>query len=233
MMDTLIFLVFPLVAVAIYALRQWSRQPSHEQPPSLPKMKTFDGLFAERREEEARALAKADAELREEEARAQLLARAYIGDQTSLDDAHATANRELYNEVLDVLVAQAEGDPELQRGIVEYIVDSGGLRSTPEFAAMMIGQYRQRLDQRSLADMLYLAALSDDAAVFERAVETARERFRLGRIPRLSPRDFVATVECGYWLISAETRYSGSGFILKQLIAGVRRELAAATRLTA
>jgi len=232
-MDTLLLIALPLTAVAIFALRQWSRQPSHEQPPSLPEMKTFDGLFAEQREEEARALIKAEAELREEEARAELLARAYIGDETSLDDAHATGNRDLYNEALDALVAQAGGDPELLRAIAEYIVDSGKLRSTPEFAATMIEQYRRKLDRRSLAPMLYLAALSDDAATYEKAVEAARARFRQGRLPHLQPRDFLAIVESGYWLISAETRYSGSGFILKQLIAGVRRELAAATQLTA
>jgi hypothetical protein len=231
-MDTLILIVLPLLAVAIFALRQWSQQPSPDQS-SLPESKTFDGLFAERHEEEARALAKAEAELREEEERAALLARAYVGDETALDEAHARGNRELYDEVLDALVAQGEGDAERLRAIAEYIVDSGGLRATPGFAATMIEAYDRRLDQRSLADMLYLAALSDDAAVFERAVVAARARFRLGRIPRLSPRDFIATVECGYWLISAETRYSGAGFVLKQLIAGLRRELAAAARLSA
>lgn len=232
-MDTLIFFVLPFIAVAIYALLQWSRQPSFEQTSSFPEQRTFDGLFAEQREEDARALAKAEAELRAEEERAALLARAWVGDETALDDAHATGNRELYDEVLEAIVAQAEGDAELHRAIAEYIVDSGGLRSTPAFAAMMIGQFQRRLDQRSLADMLYLAALSDDASVYERAVEAARERFRQGRLARLSPRDFIATVESAYWLISAETRYSGSGFTLKQLIAGVRRELAAATRLSA
>ena len=231
-MDTLILIVLPLLAVAVFALRQWSRQPSPEAP-SLPETKTFDGLFAEQYEEEARARAKAEAELREEEERAALLARAYVGDETALDDAHAHGNRDLYDETLETLVAQAEGDTERLRAIAEYIVDSGSLRATSGFAAAMIETYDQRLDQRSLADMLYLAALSDDAAVFEQAVQAARARFRLGRIPRLSPRDFAATVECGYWLISAETRYSGDGFILKQLIAGVRRELATTARLSA
>jgi hypothetical protein len=232
-MDTLIFLVLPLLALAMFALRQWSRQPAPDLPRLHSEMTSFDGLFAPQREEEARALARADAELQEEETRAQLLARACLGDETTLEEAHGTGNRVLYDEVLESLVAQAANDAEQLRSIAEYIVDGANLRATPAYAARMIELYQRKLDPRALADMLHLAALSDDAGIFERAVEAARARFRQGRIPGLQSRDLLATIESGYWLISAETRYSGAGFSLKQLIAGLRRELATATRLTA
>jgi hypothetical protein len=235
-MDTIILIAFPFLAITFLALYQWSRQAGPEPPASRIESRTFDGLFAERNASEAQALARAEAELQVEEereqSRAALLARACLDDETALDDAHALGDRDLYNEVLEALVSQAAGDRERLRGIAEYIVDSRTLRSTREFAKSMIPAYDGKLDQRSLADMLYLAALSDDAAVYEEAIRAARERFRQRRIA-LQPRDFVATVESGYWLIEAGTRYSGAGFTLKQLIAEVRRELASAVRFSA
>src|SRR5262249_189211 len=104
------------------------------------------------------------------------------------------------------------------------------LRSSGEFAAMMIERLSAAPDQSSLVCMLHLAALSDDAAVFERAVETALKLFSEGRSPQVSAEDFLTTVETAYWLIEAEVRSSGSGFLLKRLVADVRRELAAAAR---
>lgn len=235
-MDTILLIAFPFLAITFFALYQWSRQAAPEPLASLPKPKTFDGLFAEQNAIEALALARAEAELRAKEEREQsrsvLLARAFVDDETALDEAHALGDRDLYNEILEALVSQAEGDPERLRAIAEYIVDSRALRSTRDFAKSMIPYYGGRLDPRSLADMLYLAALSDDAAVYEEAIRAARERFKQRRIAIL-PRDFVVTVESGYWLISAETRYSGAGFTLKQLIAEVRRELTSAIRLSA
>lgn len=232
-MNTLLLIVLPLIAVAIIALRYLSRLPAAEQKLSLSEHRTFDGLFAQQREEEARALAQADAEWAAEAKRAEILTRASAGETTALDEAHATGNREFYNLVLETLIAGARDDREKLRSTAKYIVDSGKLRSTAEFASRMIEQYQPELGPGAFTTMLYLAALSDNAEVYRHAVEIAREHFKQGRIPRLQRGDFIATVENGYWLISAETRYSGSGFTLKQLIAEVRRELAAATRLSA
>ncbi len=236
MMDTILLIAFPFLAITFIALYQWGRQTSPEQPASLPESRTFDGLFAEQNAIEAAALERAEAELHAEEEREKmrstLLIRAALDDEAALDDAHAQGDRGLYNEVLDGLVAQANGERERLRGIAEYIVDSRALRSTPAFARTMLAQADGKLDQRSLADLLYLAALSDDATIYEEAICTVRERFRQRRIA-LPARDVVATIESGYWLISSETRYSGAGFMLKQLIADVRRELTSALRISA
>jgi hypothetical protein len=190
-------------------------------------------LFAAQQAEELKLIAQAEAKLRAEEERDRLVARATEGDEATLDEAHERGDAENYGEVLRTLVARADGDPELLRSIAEYIVDSRKLRSTGEFAATMIEQWAKSLDQRSLVDMLQLAALSDDVGVFKRTVRIALERFNEGRIPRLTATDFLSTVESAYWLFTTEVRYSGSGFTLKQLIAEVRRELAAAPRRSA
>jgi len=232
-MDTILIISVFLLAVTAFALRRWNRQPQPKEPNTFPEPRSFDGLFAEQRAEEMKLLAQAEAELRVEEEHERLLDRAAQGDETALYDAHNLGDAAVYHGVLQTLVAQADGREEVLRSIAEYIVDSRVLRSSNEFATTMIGQWSESLDQRSFVDMLYLAALSGDVAVFKRAVEVSLKRFREGRLPQVSARDFLAAVESAYWLAPTEVRYSGSGFFLKRLIADVRRELAAAPRRSA
>ena len=137
---------------------------------------------------------------------------------------------EFYREILGTLVSYVDGDGDDLRSIADHIIDSRALRSSGEFAAMMIERLSAAPDQSSLACMLHLAALSDDAAVFKRAVEVALNLFGEGRLPGLSAEEFLTTVESAYWLIEAEVRSSGSGFLLKRLVVDVRRGLAAASR---
>lgn len=193
----------------------------------------FDGLFADERAEESRQLAIAEAKLRDEENRQRLLNRAAEGDENALDEANKLGDASFYAEVLRALAVQANGDAELLRSIAEYIVDSQELRSSREFAETMFGHWSASVSQRSLADMLYLSALADDPEVFKRAINSALKLWRDDLRTKLAAKDFLATVESAYWLMSGEVRYSGSGFILKQAIADIRRELATANRWSA
>jgi len=232
-MNTILIISVFLLAVTAYAVHRWNRRPQPKESNSLPEPRSFDGLFAEQHAIEQKLLAQAEAERRIEEERRHLLDRAAQGDETALYEAHNFGDAAVYRDVLRSLVAQADGREESLRSIAEYIVDSRVLRSTGEFAATMIGHWGKSLDQRSFADMLYLAALSDDVAIFKRAVKFSAQRFGAGRLSQVSAKDFLATVESAYWLVATEVRYSGSGFLLKQLIADVRRELAAGPRRSA
>jgi hypothetical protein len=229
-MDTILFISILLLAVAAFALHRRKRRTATKEPDFFPEPRGFEGLFAEQHAEEMKLLAQAEEERRVEEERRRLLGRAAEGDKTALDAARMRGDAAFYREILRTLVAHADGDEEPLRSIAEYIVDSRALRSSGEFAVMIIERLGDAPDQNSLVRMLHLAALSDDAAVFKRAVEAALKLFGEGRLPRFSAEDFLATVESSYWLIDAEARNSGSGFLLKRLIVDVRRGLAAASR---
>jgi hypothetical protein len=229
-MNTILFISILLLAAVAFALHRRKRRTPPKEPDFLPDLRNFDGLFAEQRAEEMKLLAHAEEERRVQEERRRSLQRAAEGDKAALDESRAHGDAVFYREILQTIVAQAEGDGEALRSIAEYIVDSRALRSSGEFAAMMIERWGKTPDQSSLVCMLHLAALSDDAEVFKRAVEVSSKLFREGLLPRVSAEDFLATVESAYWLIEAEVRSSGSGFLLKRLIADVRRELAAASR---
>src|SRR5262245_4223673 len=229
-MDTILFISILLLAVAAFALHRRKRRTAPKEPDFFPGTRSFDGLFAEQHAEDMKLLAQAEAERRVQEERHGLLGLAAEGDKAALDEAHTLGDAGFYREILRTLIAHADGDEEALRSIAEHIVDSRALRSSGEFAAMIIERLNAAPDRSSLVRALHLAALSDDAAVFKRAVETASNLFGEGRLPQVSAEDFLATVEGAYWLIDAEVRSSGSGFLLKRLIADVRRGLAAASR---
>jgi len=229
-METILFISILLLAVATFAIRLLNRRRPPNEPDFLPEPTGFDGLFAEQHAEEMELFAQAEAERRAREERESLLERAAIGDRTTLDEARQRGDIAFYREILRAIVARVEGDEESLRSIAEYIINSRELRSSAEFAVMMIERWGRNSDQLSFAGALHLAALSDDAAVFKSAVEIALKFFREGRFPQVSAEDFLKTVESAYWLIDAEVRNTGAGFFLKRLIADVRRELAAARR---
>src|SRR5882672_4765971 len=229
-MDTILFISILLLAVATFALHLWNRRPPPKEPDFFLEPPGSDGLFAEQHAEEMKLLAQAEAGRRVQDECRRLLGRAAEGDKAALYEARVYGDDSFYREISRTLVARAEGDEEALRSIAEYIVDGRALRSSVEFAAMMIERWSETPGQLSFAGALHLAALSDDAAVFRRAVEVALKHFGEGRLPRVSAEHFLATVESAYWLIDAEVRSSGSGFLLKRLIADVRRTLAAAPR---
>ena len=228
----IIFFLTPCFLL-IWALLVWrdvARAALDEGTPSRLTSFQFDGLFAEQQAEESRQLAIAEAKLRDEDHRQRLLDRAADGDERALDEANKLDDAPFYAEVLRLLAGQANGDAELLRAIAEYIVDSQELRSSRAFTETMLEIWRAPLSQRSLVDMLYLSALADDAEVFKRAIEMALKLWRGDLRTKVTAKDILATVESAYWLMSEEVRYSGSGFLLKQTLADVRRELATANR---
>jgi hypothetical protein len=229
-MNTILFISILLLAFVVFALHRRKRATPPAETDFLPEPRTFDGLFAEQHAEEMRLLAEAEAERRNREERRRLLGRAAEGDKTALDEARLYGDDAFYREILRTLVAQAEGDEEALRSIAVYIIDSGRLRSSSEFAAMMIERQSESADRDSLVCMLHLAALSDDAELIKRAVDVASKLFSQRPSLGISAEDFLAAVESAYWLIDAEERASGAGFLLKRLIADLRRELAAASR---
>lgn len=231
-MNTIILISFLLLALAALTLRFAKGRSTRSEMSSRSDAFQFDGLFAAEREAEARQLFEADAQAQAEATRQRLLARAAEGDLYALNEAGERGAANLYYEVLQTLIVQADGQPQLQT-IAQHIINSRTLRPSREFATVIIAQWRAAFDQLSVINLLHLAALSDDAPTFERAVVAAREHWRAGKLPQISAKDLATAVESSYWLIAAQARESGSGFLLKQLIADLRRELAATPRRSA
>jgi hypothetical protein len=228
-MVTVLITSFLLIAAISYALYWWQRPASrgdadHGLAPPPPS----GGLFGDA---EAKELSAASASLKmsgvTSDERAALRERALRSDKAALSEAHASGDAALYDEILNVLVEQADSDQKLL-ALVSYVTRHDSWRVNKRLAAAFIESWKSAPDRGSTAKMLHIAALADDAHLYQRAIETALRFWQQGRLPDLSAEELRMLVESEYWLLSSGVRSSGAGFILKLKLAGLRRQLAAA-----
>lgn len=229
MILTFIALVVALTAVVLAIYRRPRGRDDSSGVRALPSP-VQRGLFEQTAEPTQQAKAvEPDGASRH---RAALKKRASEGDLAVLHDAHSSSETNLYREVLEALVEQAAIREDLLRALVCEVTSDNSLRANASLARLVMEAWKTDHSQRSTAEMMHIAALSDDAKTYEASVEQAVEYWRSGRLPKLSAEDLIALFESQFWLLSSEARGSGAGFALKQSLACVRRELttAASTR---
>ena len=223
----LIISVF-LAFVASYAILRTRRSRSNEEAPPLPPPYGARGLFGDADESRANALAAAnerEAEASENFER-ELRERAALGDLDSLKDAHASGRAELYNLILGLLVERSAGDPSRLRPLAEFVARGEGLRASHALASAALEDWGREPARASAPTLLRVAALTNDAAAFERAMLTVLRVWLEGRLEGSEADELRVLFDAEYWLLSSEARRSGAGFQLKQKLAQVRRSLA-------
>ena len=223
----LIISVF-LIFVATLAILRTKRSPSNEEteylPPGLRPRGLFDdraaGSLGEGSEDESKKRAS-------EEFERGLLSRAAQGDFEVLKDAHA-GSAELYRHILDILVERCGESADELRTLADFITQNDELRASHTLAARLLEDWERNPSRAYVPQLLRVAALSDDAAMFERAVLSLMRAQSDGRLTDMSAEELCSLFEGEYWLLSSEAKRSGAGFLLKQRLAHVRRELSAA-----
>jgi len=92
-------------------------------------------------------------------------------------------------------------------------------------AIKAIKAFQESPDRTSTTNLLHIAALSDDAKNYGRAVELVLMSWRDGTLSDLSARELQALFNSEYWVLSSRTRTSGAGFVLKETLSSANREL--------
>ena len=92
-------------------------------------------------------------------------------------------------------------------------------------AEALIESFPASADKDSAVRMLHAAALSDDAAVYQKAVEAALRAWRAQNLNDISATDLQALFTSEFWVLSSGTRSSGAGFVLKRALSSARVEL--------
>ena len=217
------FFILALAAIVIYFWQKPAAPTGIDLLPPPPGR----GLFIDGTSE-GRALVLADAQEQAIAAatqeRAELLERAKNGDKSTLQEA--TGNKQLYEEALNLLVVGADSDPKLL-SLVSHVTRHE-LRVNANLAASQISSYRRAPDRNSTAKTLHVAALSDDAVVYQTAVELVMQSWRAGQLSDVSALELRSILDGEFWILSSATRSSGAGFLLKRTLANARRELEAA-----
>lgn len=211
------FAILFLAGIGIYF---WPRAGAHRSAPVLPPNPEFYGLFAE-------APSKTDGKLKELIAQRELEAsnlidRARKGDRSVLAEARSLSDV-VYARALDELVEHADSDAAVL-SLMSYVAQND-LPVNRALAKASAASWRKSPDRGSTAKALHFAALSDDAAIYCETVEEAMRFWREGKLPDLSKAELRALFDGEFWILSARTRSSGAGFVLKRTLDSARREL--------
>ena len=94
-----------------------------------------------------------------------------------------------------------------------------------EDALAAIRAFQQTPDRTSTTKLLHVAAQTDDAKTYGRAIELVLMSWRERTLSDLSAKDLQTLFSSEYWLLSSRARTSGAGFILKQTLSNAQREL--------
>ena len=217
-------LAFAAAAFTIY-LSQRARSDANTGR-DLPPVH-LAGLFDDDSQSVA-ALSEAKQQADASDKRLRVLERAHSGDLQALFEAHTDSDVRLYGEVLDALTERAFERQENLRALVSHISKSNKLRANKLLAQQLIETWKTAPDRRSTTEMIHIAALSDDAETYERAVEAVVGIWRPGGLPEFRPEELIELFVSQYWLIAPEARRGGVGFALKRRLLSIRRELATA-----
>ncbi len=94
-----------------------------------------------------------------------------------------------------------------------------------ENAVAAIRAFQQSPNRSSTTRLLHVAALSDDAKTYGRAIELVLMSWRDGSLSDISAKDLQGLFSSQYWELSSHTRTSGAGFVLKETLSNANREL--------
>jgi hypothetical protein len=213
----------------VSAILRTKRPRSNEEADELPPGTGARGLFADARPPDGGGNAGGESNASEGLEKS-LHVRAERGELAVLDDARATGNAALYRATLDTLAARCADSAEDLRALAGFIARGDGLRSSPALAERLIELWKQTPTRGSAAELLRVAALSDDAGTYGLAVSTVLRVWEDGRLEGAAAAELRSLFEAEYWLLSSEARRSGAGFLLKQRLADARRRLSARAR---
>lgn len=227
-MVTLLFTAIFIIVLLAVTLYFWAPRAKSSEQNLLPPPNPPRGLFNDKDAFQSFLPPPAISSDYETERRS-LNERAKAGDKTTLTEAHALGDQKLYNELLDQLAANADRTPTLL-ALLSYVARNE-LPVNNKLAEAVVSSWKNSPNRSSTATTLHVTALTDDAALFQSTVEAALYFWRQGLLADVSAAELGALFDGEFWVLSARTRNSGAGFVLKRTLANVRRELETAMRV--
>jgi hypothetical protein len=215
------FLITSVALIGLFAIiiYFWQKPSSKSQLSELPPPQDLRGLFSDN------AASKGIPQLNtnQTEAKQALVTRASTGDITVLNEAQQFDDPAFYNSLLDALVANASDGAKIT-SLASYLTRHE-LRVNTKLALAFMEAWQETPDRSATAKMLHIAALSDSAETYRLAVKLVLSFWREGKIRDLSTTELQGLLSGEFWVLSAGTRNSGAGFLLKRTLASARREL--------
>ncbi|MCA1636416.1 MAG: hypothetical protein LC802_22670, partial [Acidobacteria bacterium] len=226
-MIALFIITFALLAAIAYTFYRRQHASSDHRAELQTRHMSPRSLFDHRETHAAnQRFLSAQTSKQTEERNASFLRRAAGGDLTVLTEAQSANDFTLYRSVWHGLLEWAATSETNLRSLVSFVVKNSDLRGSAALVEAYSKLWQQHPDRQSTAQMLHLAALSDDAKTFEQAVEATSNFVLEDCLNGISPEELSTLIESEYWVLSSAARSTGAGFLLKQKLTTVREGLA-------
>jgi hypothetical protein len=213
--------VFAILLLSGIGLYFWQKSARDDSERILPPRPDFYGLFGEIPD---KTELKKQADLEQAAlAASSLLDRARAGDKSALIEAKQCGDAALYDRILSELVERVDSDAALL-SLMSFVAQNE-LPVNVALAKAAVNSWQKSPSREGTAKAVHFAALSDDAEFLGQTIERALELWRAGKLANVSAAELRALFEGEFWILSARTRSSGAGFILKGTLANARREL--------
>jgi hypothetical protein len=228
-MVALLFTAIFIIGLLVIPFLFWAVRTKGSGEALLPPPTPPRGLFSDEGGFESAVLPPAASHAELEDGRTSLIERAKAGEKSVLLEAQALRDPKFYDEILDHLTAKADHAPVLL-ALATYVTRNE-LPVNRTLAEAIIRSWKNSPDRSLTATTLHLTALADDADLYQSMVEAALHFWRQGLLSNVSAAELRALFDGEFWVLSAQTRGSGAGFILKRKLASARRELETAMRV--
>ena len=221
----LLFIFFLLISataasVAFFVTRRKELPPTQPQDSFNPPT-TYRSLF-EPDEEELRQWQKEKDEKvqaeKEAELRLDLLNRAEKLDFNSLLEAKIYGSARLYDEVFQILI-QRDADK-----LINFVIKNG-LMANADLVELSAKKLSENPNLDNLLKLVQLSTQTNSAENFLQAIETTIELWKEKRLNEISGEKIIEILESHYWSLASEARVSGAGYLLKEKMASVHREI--------
>jgi hypothetical protein len=221
--------VLAILLLSGIGLYFWQKSARDDSERILPPSPDFYGLFGE---VPARTELKKQADMEQAAlAAASLLDRAGAGDKSALIEAKKSSVAALYDRILNALVERVDSDAALL-SLMSFVAQNE-LPVNAGLAKAAVASWHKSPGREGTAKALHFAASSDDAEFYGQTIELALELWRAGKLANVSADELRALFDGEFWILSARTRSSGAGFVLKRTLDSARRELLAAQQAAA
>jgi hypothetical protein len=223
----LIFLLLIVILTCFAVFRRRLFLYPKSETENLPPAPKPASLFAPT-EEELRRFEKEENEKlfaqRREEIRQNLISRAKDEDFGVLSEAKETGDLKLYRELLDLLTERIKLEPSKIEKIATFISENN-LPPSKELAETILENWKENPSSGFLPKILHVSVLSDSSENYLNAIETVFDFWRQKKLEKISATQLIALFESHYQLLPTDEKTSGAGFLLKEKLASVRREV--------
>lgn len=220
----ILFLFIIIISAAVASItflvsRRKSLPPPQQNISDFPE--NYRSLFAPDEEELREWQKEQDEKLQAEKQagfRQDLLSRAEKQDFNSLLEAKVFGDSRLYNEVFQILI-QSDADK------LADFVTRNGLRANTGLVELSAKKLSENPTLDNLLKLAHLSALTDSAEIFLQTIETTSNLWKEKRLDGISGEKLIEILESHYWSLAGEARVSGAGYLLKEKLASMHREI--------